>query len=397
MTQAMYTAITGIRANQTRLNVISNNIANVNTLGFKSSSANFATVFSNTISGGSAPNGLLGGTNPMQVGNGALISEIASNWGQGGTQFTGRNSDMMINGDGFFVVERIDVNSGNNFSDYYLTRAGNFTLDAQGNMVTSSGNRLRGSSDVSGSTPANLGRINLPLKFNVTKNLDADGTPIGIVLSPSGTSAATITAAQGGAASQLTVEVELQSFTVSSDGSIVAKYSNGDIITVRTDPTNPLKRELIYQIPGGSATGSQTFSVSNAGAGDAGPLSQVADGGATGKAVFDGGIGLPVGTGTDNGMDGRQFQIQLASVVNPAGLLYDGNNNFLPGANSGSVLFGTGATGSRGNIVTGALESSNVDLSGEFTNMIITQRGLEAASKMVRAQSEVLQTIIQMV
>jgi flagellar hook protein FlgE len=388
MTQAMYTAVSGIRANQTRLNVISNNIANVNTLGFKSASANFATVFSNTISGGSPPNGLLGGTNPRQVGNGALVSEIASNWGQGGTQFTGRNTDMMINGEGFFVVERVDVNNGNSSTDYYLTRAGNFTLDANGNLVTSSGNRVRGTSEISGNSPATLGRVNLPLEFQITKDADADGNILGIHLSPVNTAAATITGAiVPGATTQSTVTVQLQSFSISPDGSIAAKYSNGDIITVRTNPASPNSRELIYQIPG---TG--TYSVSTADPQDKGPLNQI---GAT--AVFDGGVGLGVGTGTDGGMDGRQLQMQLASVVNPAGLLYDGNNNFLQGANSGTIQFGAGGIGSRGSVNAGALESSNVDLSGEFTNMIITQRGLEAASKMVRAQSEVLQTIIQMV
>lgn len=393
MTQAMYTAVSGIRANQTRLNVISNNIANVNTLGFKSASANFATVFSNTISGGSPPTGLLGGTNPRQVGNGSLVSEIASNWSQGGTQFTGRNTDMMINGEGFFVVERVDVNNGNASTDYYLTRAGNFTLDASGNLVTSSGNRVRGTSEVSGNSPTTLGRVNLPLEFQVTKDIApaADGANIlAIHLSDPSTAPAVLTGAQVGpvGSTQNTVTVQLQSFSISPDGSIAAKYSNGDIITVRSDPANPTMRELIYQVPG---TG--TFSVSNnATAGDAGALNQIGT-----IAIFDGGVGLPIGTGSDNGMDGRQLQMQLASVVNPAGLLYDGNNNFLQGANSGTIQFGTGGIGSRGTVNAGALESSNVDLSGEFTNMIITQRGLEAASKMVRAQSEVLQTIIQMV
>src|SRR4051812_16912270 len=125
MSTGMFAAVSGIRANQNRLNVISNNIANVNTLGFKSSNANFATVFSTTISGGSAPNGTLGGVNPIQLGNGALLSDIASNFSQGGTQYTGRNTDMMISGNGFFAVERIDPNSGSNSNDYSLTRAGN--------------------------------------------------------------------------------------------------------------------------------------------------------------------------------------------------------------------------------------------------------------------------------
>lgn len=404
MTQAMYTAVSGIQANQSRLNVISNNIANVNTLGFKGSQANFATVFANTISGGTTPNGLLGGTNPRQVGNGTYVSEIASNWGQGGTQFTGRSTDLMINGDGFFAVERVDVNNGNSSTDFFLTRAGNFTLDAGGNLVTSTGNRVRGTSQVSGSTPATLGRINIPLKFLVTKDLDAAGEVLGTHMSPIGTTAATIAAGQtAGAASQNTVEVQLQSYSIGVDGSISAKYSNGDIITVRTNPVSAqaaatsgdpslIRRELIHQTyEGGIYASTYTNAGANAPlyANDAGSMNQL---GAT--PVFDGGTGS---TSMTAGLEGMQFQIQMASVTNPAGLIYDGNNNYLQAANSGPAQFGVGGTGSRGSLNAGALESSNVDLAGEFTNMVVTQRGLEAASKVVRTQSEVLQTIIQMV
>lgn len=405
MTQAMYTAVSGIRANQTRLNVISNNIANVNTLGFKGSQANFSTVFSNTITGGSAPNGLLGGTNGKQVGNGAQVSEIASNWGQGGTQFTGRNTDMMIDGDGFFTVERVDVNNGNTSTDYYLTRAGNFTLDAQGNLVTSSGNRLRGTSQVSGNSSTTLGRINLPRTFLITKDLGpAPGNAIlGTHFSPIGTTAATIAAGQtAGTASQTTVEVQLQSFSISTDGAISAKYSNGDIISVRTNPASAaaaaaagdpslIRREILHQ-PYEGGTLSASYAAGPLYANDIGQVNQIGA-----SAVFDGGVGLGIGTGTDNGMEGMQMQMQIASVTNPAGLLYDGNNNFLKGANAGSIQFGAAATGARGSINAGSLESSNVDLAGEFTSMVITQRGLEAASKVVRTQSEILQTIIQMV
>lgn len=397
MTQGLFTAVSGIQANQTRLNVISNNIANVNTLGFKSSSANFATVFSSTISGGTPPNGVLGGTNPRQVGNGTFVSEIASKFTQGGTQFTGRNTDMMISGDGFFAVERVDSNSGNNSTDFYLSRAGNFSLDSAGNLVTSSGNRLRGSSQISGNATASLGRIKLPVEFLVTKDLDANGGVLESHFSPIGTSTAALgpidAAKNGGTVSQVTVPVQLQSFTIGADGSIAAKYSNGDIITVRTDqstitasPNNPSnwKREIIHRPYEGG-----TFAANNVTAQDKGSVDQV---GAT--AVFDGGVGLGVGGA---GMEGMQLQVQTASVTNPAGLLYDGSNNFLTSANSGTTQFGAAGTGSRGSLNGGALESSNVDLAGEFTNMIISQRGLEAASKVVRAQSEVLQTIIQIV
>jgi flagellar hook protein FlgE len=395
MTQGMFAAVSGIRANQTKLNVISNNIANVNTLGFKSSSANFATVFANTISGGTPPNGTIGGTNPRQIGNGTLVSEIASNFSQGGTSFTGRNTDLMINGEGFFAVERVDANSGNNSTDFFLTRAGNFTLDSTGNLVTSSGNRLRGTSQVSGSSTATLGRISIPTEFQITKDVDANNNVLATHFSPVGTD----TSAGGpidlvidpGATAQVTVTVQLQSFTVGTDGSIAAKYSNGDLITVRTNqatvtanPSDPTqwRREIIHRTYEGG-----TFAASNVTATDTGTVDQV---GAT--AVFDGGVGLAVGGA---GLEGMQLQLQTASVTNPAGLLYDGNNNFLTAANSGTTQFGTAGTGSRGPINSGALESSNVDLAGEFTSMVIAQRGVEAASKAVRTQSEVLQAIIQ--
>jgi flagellar hook protein FlgE len=109
VTTGLFASVSGVRANQTRINVVSNNVANVNTNGFKSSLVNFATVFSNTVSGGGAPTGTLGGTNPKQIGTGVLVSEIASNFSQGGTQFTGKNTDMMINGSGFFAIERPDI------------------------------------------------------------------------------------------------------------------------------------------------------------------------------------------------------------------------------------------------------------------------------------------------
>jgi flagellar hook protein FlgE len=132
-----------------------------------------------------------------------------------------------------------------------------------------------------------------------------------------------------------------------------------------------------------------TYASGNVTADDKGGVDQIGA-----AAVFDGGIGLGVG---DNGMEGMQLHIQMASVPNPEGLVYDSNNNYVLGANAGPVEFGSAGIGSRGSLNAGALESSNVDLSGEFTNMIIAQRGLEAASKVIRTQSEIMQTIIQMV
>jgi flagellar hook protein FlgE len=403
MGQGLYTAVSGIRANQTAMDVISNNIANVNTLGFKSSNANFATVYATTITGGSSPNGSLGGTNPMQVGNGALVSEIASNFGQGGTQFTGRSTDVMIQGNGFFAVERVDINNPADTTGYSLTRSGNFTLDQKGNLVTANGSRLLGTSQVSGTSTLTSGRVQLPTEFLVTKSADANGKTLNILYSPIGTPQATIAsdfttqfgALPAGATLSDPVTAQLSSFSIGTSGAITASYSNGDKISVRIDAASQaaaaaagdpslIRTEIVTQ------SGADTYASENITGTDSGGIGQVAT-----REVFTGGLAT-MPTGYDP-MQGMQFQLETASVTNPNGLLYTGDSNFLPGANSGTTQFGTAGTGSRGGLTAGSLESSNVDLAGQFTNMIVAQRGLEAASKMVKAQSEVLQTIINIV
>jgi flagellar hook protein FlgE len=295
---------------------------------------------------------------------------------------------MMINGEGFFVVERVDQNLGSVSSSFYLTRAGNFTLDSSGNLVTSSGNRVRGTSQLSGSSTASLGLVNIPQQLLIVKDLDVNGNILETHFAQVGTATAAIAAQQNvGAATQNIASVKLVNFSIGTDGAVTATYSNGDRITVRTDastvsPTDPTlaRREIIlYPSEGG------TFSSNNLLASDSGTVDQI-----PGAAVFLDGAGAP-------SLEGMQMQLQTATVTNPNGLLYDGGNNFLIGANSGLTNFGTPSSESRGGISAGSLESSNVDLAAEFTNLIVTQRGLEASSKMIRAQSEVLQAIINVV
>jgi len=403
MSQGLYSSASGIRANQTRLNVISNNIANVNTTGFKSADVTFANVFARTVSGGTGPNGILGGTNPKQIGNGVLVQSMPADFSQGGTQFTGRSTDMMINGNGFFVVERVDSNAGATAgltSAFFLTRAGNFSLDSLGNMVTASGNRVRGTSQLSGSGPTTLSTVQIPQQIVITKDLDAADNIIGTHFASVGvTNAAILAQATAGTVTQNTVTANLTGFTVGTNGSVTATYSNGDRISVRVDPdtvsaTNSAqaRTEIVHDTAEGLTFAPDLASPGNGApdglpstATDAGLLDQIA-----GFAVFTapaGGVAL----------QGMQLQMQLATVTNPEGLMYDGNNNFLPGANSGTTFFGTAGSENRGEIQVGSLESSNVDLAAQFTNMVITQRGLEANSRMMKANSEVLQTIINSV
>lgn len=133
MLRSMYSGIGGMRGFQTKLDVIGNNIANVNTIGFKKSRTMFQDVLSQTMSGGSKPDGeKRGGTNPKQVGLGSTIAAIDVIHTGGNLQTTGISSDLGIEGNGFFVVKDAT-------GEEYLTRAGNFKFDSDGNLVTSNG------------------------------------------------------------------------------------------------------------------------------------------------------------------------------------------------------------------------------------------------------------------
>jgi len=135
----MFSAVSGLSAHQARMDVIGNNIANVNTVGFKSSRATFAETFNQTLRGASAATDGRGGTNPMQIGLGVNLASIDVNHTRGAVERTDIITDLMINGDGFFIVS-----DDPNFSNRYYTRAGNFSVDAAGNLITPDGYRVLG-------------------------------------------------------------------------------------------------------------------------------------------------------------------------------------------------------------------------------------------------------------
>ncbi len=143
MMRSLYAAVSGLKGNQTYMDVIGNNIANVNTTGYKASNVTFQDMLSQTLQGASSPSGTQGGTNPMQVGLGVGVASISTNFTDGSTQSTGISTNLAISGDGFFVV-------GTPTNQMY-TRSGDFTTDRQGNFVNSAGYRVLGwQADASG-------------------------------------------------------------------------------------------------------------------------------------------------------------------------------------------------------------------------------------------------------
>jgi flagellar hook protein FlgE len=166
MTQALQTAATGINVGQQQINVIANNVANINTVAYKSANMTFETLFSNTLSHGSAATKEGGGTNPMQIGLGVKIGGISRNFEVGTFVNTGRDTDVMISGNGYFVVQDSD-------GSQYFTRDGVFTTDSDGNLVTQSGMKVVGASTPYSGTPSST-TVRIPTNLKTTVSSSDD-------------------------------------------------------------------------------------------------------------------------------------------------------------------------------------------------------------------------------
>ncbi|MGC8791382.1 MAG: flagellar hook-basal body complex protein, partial [Desulfurella sp.] len=177
MMRSLWSGVSGLQANQEFMDVVGNNIANVNTVGFKASLINFSDVLSQTLSGASAPQGNLGGMNPKQIGLGTQIANINKNFSQGSLQTTNITTNLAIQGNGFFIV------SGDGGNTYEYTRAGNFNFDANGNLVDPLGNIVQGwmanNTTHTINTASSIKSINIPQNMTVpagvTKNISIAG------------------------------------------------------------------------------------------------------------------------------------------------------------------------------------------------------------------------------
>ncbi|GIP21431.1 MULTISPECIES: flagellar basal body rod protein FlgG [Paenibacillus] len=269
MLRSMYSGVSGMRGFQTKLDVIGNNIANVNTVGFKSGRVMFKDIMSQTVSGVTTPEaGTKGGVNSKQIGLGTSIGSVDTLHTGGSAMTTNNPLDMRIDGDGFFAVKLTGSQT-----DFYLTRAGDFHLDATRNLVTSDGMLV----------------------------CNSDGEPIKL-------------------------EDNTTAFTIGLDGTIQQKLDDG----------------------------------------------------------------------TTNG----DVKIGVVKVTNPEGLEKMGGSlyRYTPNANVDFPTAGVAndSTTGTGAIVAGQLEMSNVDLTGEFTEMIVAQRGFQANSRIITTSDEVLQEVVNL-
>lgn len=389
MLRSLFSGISGLRSHQTMLDVTGNNIANVNTTGFKASQTQFQDTLSQVLTNPGGAQAGIGGTNPAQVGLGVKVAAISTNFQQGAAQTTNRSTDMMISGDGFFSVQK-------NGQTFY-TRNGSFDFDATGQLVTAEGGLVRGwLANAAGQidTTGPLGTIqlptttlvgaqattnvafggNLPSDAAVGTNLVRDvevfdelgaSSTLTLAFTRTGTGW-NVSGTDGGASATGTLAFNTDG-TLATGGTLAIGGRNVDLSGVTGYAA--LSTVEVETVNGNQAGSLQSFSIN-------------ADGTIIG--AFSNGTKQDIG------------RIALATFANPVGLQKAGGSLYTTSVNSGNPQVGTAGTGGRGSLIGGAVEMSNVDLSSEFTNLIIAQRGFQANSRVITTSDELLQELVNL-
>lgn len=426
MLRSMFAGVSGLRAHQTMMDVIANNIANVNTVGYKSNQVVFEDLLSQVLrSAGAAQNGT-GGTNPAQIGLGVKLGGITTSFAQGASQLTGRATDLSILGDGFFITE--------NGGEQRYTRLGNFSFDSDGALVAPDGGVAQGWLAQGGVIDSNapitglrmpLGQVRPPTQTSTLRlggNLPADAadgtavtTSIKVYDSQGTAIPINFTFTKTGADEWLVTArtpdpdpsnppIDLYTTTVGSvtTAGVTLTFDNATGL-----PSGPLPDIDGTAIPGAWNGTSPTVSVGLGAAGDPDSLAQFSGSSSIAALSQD---GTPLGflrsfaigdsgvvTGLfSNGTTQVLGQIALATFNNPAGLEKAGDSGYRATVNSGLPQVGVPGSGGHGTLSSGTLEMSNVDLAQEFTNLIIAQRGFQANSRVITTSDQLLEDLVNL-
>ena len=430
MLQALLSGVASIKAHQTRMNVIGNNLANVNTTAYKGSRVGFQDMLSQTVQGASAPNSGQGGRNSIQYGLGVTVGATAVNGEQGSLGATNRPTDLAIQGNGYFVV----ADAGRQ----YFTRDGSFDTDESGTLVhRGTGARLLGwTADANG-------------KIDNSKTIEKDSYlkfETGSQKALQITSRATLTGnlnSSATATDKVTSNIRVfDSLGVSHDLTVV--MSNHKVPPTGTAPTGATS-SWDWTAYEGATTGTPIGSSTTAGNGPlyfdangasvsslaAGALNKVTMAGSPGASPtfpidldfkglssvdqassasfatqngFEPGSLSGIAIGSDgvitgifsNGLNRTLGQVALATFANAEGLDRVSDNMWSDSANSGLANIAAPKQTNHGSLSAGYLEQSNVDISSEFTDLIVTQRGFQANTKIVTTVDQMLEELINL-
>jgi flagellar hook protein FlgE len=419
MLRSMFSAISGLRGHQIMMDVIGNNIANVNTVGFKSGRVNFQDILSQTLHGATAPSGGLGSINPAQIGLGMTVAGIDVLQTQGNLQSTGKTTDMAIQGDAFFIESD---GSGTTY-----TRDGAFDIALDGSLANpASGMKVQGwQADATGSIDITQPITNLVIPIgqrttalatsNVTLsgNLDAasavgatvpttmtvfDSLGISHSVKVTFTKTAANTWNWEATKDPADTGINITNVPYSAGPPVVPAVNNGTLTYTSGGVFSASTGTLAFTFPSGATATTPVIDLSDMTqfSGTSQPAGQT-DGFTSGTLVtFAVGNAGELSGVYSNGQTQVLGQIALANFLNSAGLLRAGQNNFSATSASGAANIGTAGTGGRGTVMTGALEMSNVDLATQFTGMITAERGFQANGRVITTSDEMLQELVNL-
>ena len=404
-------ALSGLEADTTALNTIGNNLANLNTTAYKGQTTSFEDLFHQQL-------GESGAGDPIQVGSGTKVGSTTTDFSEGTLlpDANGNTSDMALDGNGFFIVEQNGQQS--------LTRAGNFTVGNSGSLTTQDGQFVLGYPATNGvvNTNTNPAPITLPVgategaqatqNISVTANLNSGATvgttfttPIQVFDSLGQSHQVTITydktATNTWSYSIALPAGDATGTPVNTTGTLTFD-SSGNL----TSPTGAISGISFPSMADGASD--LTFNWNLNGGGTSPLLTQLASANSNGATPQDGCTsGNYTGFTVDpSGVIEAQFsngnsqtvgQIAVANVTNVQGLVSVGSNNFQTTNASGQFVAGVAGTGGRGVVDDSTLEQSNVNISTEFSNLIVAQRAFEANSKTVTTFDTISQDVIAMV
>ncbi|MBR1404748.1 MAG: flagellar hook protein FlgE [Treponema sp.] len=461
MMRSLYSGVSGLQNHQTRMDVIGNNIANVNTTGFKRGRVNFQDMISQQLSGASKPTEEKGGVNPKEVGLGMTVAAIDTVFTQGNLQSTGISTDVAIQGNGFFIEK--------NGEKSYYTRAGAFSLDQNGTLVNpANGMRVQGwmARELNGemvvqtaATPTDLvipvgskdpakATQNINFACNLNKNtpeIPENATEADIAKGTWNTEFkiydsfgnehllnVNFTRVRGNP-NQWTATVQIDpdnaDFTQTrvglgtTDGvenTFTVSFDNNGTLAAVTDsagnnsnPDGEIILQASYTVPesNADADGNPYRQTMNINLGTIGSMintvTQSASASST-KAFYQDGYTLGYlenfkidSTGSitgvySNGTNRTIGQLAMATFANQNGLEKAGDNTYVKSNNSGEAKINAAGIAGGGTFLAGALEMSNVDLTEQFTDMIVTQRGFQSNAKTIQTADTLLETVLSL-
>jgi flagellar hook protein FlgE len=404
-------ALSGLEADSTALNTIGNNLANLNTTAYKGQTTSFEDLFYQQI-------GQSGSGDAIQVGAGTKVSGTSTDFSEG-TLLPDANAnptDMALSGNGFFVVNQNGVQS--------LTRAGNFQISSNGGLITQDGQQVMGYPATNGVVNQNgaLQPIVIPVgategaqatqNISVTTNLNSGATvgtafttPVTLYDSLGQSQQATISYDKTGTNTwsyAVTLPAGAATGTPVNNTGTLTFDSNGNL----TSPTGSVAGISFPGMADGASNLSFNWNLNDASGNPT--LTQLATASTNNSQIQDGfssgnyqqisvdSSGL-ITAQFSNGQSSTVGQIAVASVANVQGLVATGGNNFTTSVSSGQATAGVAGTGGRGTVEDNALEQSNVNISTEFSNLIVAQRAFEANSKTVTTFDTISQDVLAMV